>query len=706
MQFGNGVRAEHTVFVAPEWYAGAGAQFNAKEYITALRESHVNCVEFYVKDHHGVSYYKTQVGIRSSYMQGDYLADLCREASAQGIAVIAYFSICWDNSMATQNPAWLMRTPEGDPILARYWSYLCINTPYRDYMLQQLAEIAHYAVQGFWLDILRFPELFRRGCFCQFCQRKFCALTHHTPPSDLDPHNPLARAYRKFQENSITSFLRDVKTVVGGKGISFNGAGFQTPKAWNDLCAWHNVESHAPEYSDQSYKSRYLSSLRKPWEILTPGNNAGWTAWSAKPADAMMLELAIAVSHGGTVTFGINPSIQGTTGAPRTNATAQRRALAVVYGSMKAMEPWIAGGEKIANIALLQTLATHEALFGGHANPGLDQDIPRAKNARQPLEAFPREVILEAMGWHKALYDRGFQYAILPEYALDRMEEYELIILPDQRYLPSSVMETLRDFVNRGGKLIATAKTSLYDHTGQMQGNFALSDLFGVDMLDVSEYTTNYVDPVEHELAQGLSDYMIPLHQQSLIIQVREQTKILAHLQFPDTERSETRFFFHEHSGPDPRGVRKLPLITQHTVGKGAVFYVAVPMGREFFLREDPSVGEILRNLVRMTTQRMVSSTNGVGLEMNLTYHPARNQVLLHLVNHYTPRVEPFLSCRTVRHLEVEIAEPFLQKYLGKDIARISEIPGNIEKKWERRNGKISFTVDRIEIYTIVVFAA
>jgi len=41
---------------------------------------------------------------------------------------------------------------KGHAIRVDYWYYLCFNSPYRDYMLAQIREIASYSVTGFWLD--------------------------------------------------------------------------------------------------------------------------------------------------------------------------------------------------------------------------------------------------------------------------------------------------------------------------------------------------------------------------------------------------------------------------------------------------------------------------------------------------------------------------------------------------------------------------
>lgn len=703
MQFGNGVRAEHLIFIAPEWYKGAGAKFNAKEYVNSLVDSNVDCVEFYVKDHHGISYYNTEAGVRSSYMEGDFLGDLCNEAASKGIDVIAYFSICWDNYMAERHPSWWMRNTDGGPIKANYWTYLCFNSPFKDYMLQQIKEIAEYDVKGFWLDILRFPELFRNGCFCDYCKKKFKEITHLDPPAGHNPEDPTSRAYLKFLQNSVTSFLRDIKEAVGDKEITSNGVGFITPVEWNDLCSWHNVESHGPEFIDQSFKGRYLAGLRKPWEILTPTNFIDWSSWSAKPADTMKLEFAITSSQGGTVTYGTSSSIEGSTIAPRTNPLAQRAAIKESYGWIKEVDEWTKGGKRIADIAILYSLATHESMFGGHPNPGMDQDLFRAYNVGQPVDAFPREVALETRGFHLALYNRGFQYEVLNEYSTDRIMDFDTIILPDQRYLPDETIDAIRNFVAEGGNLIATYKTSLFDPERKTLGNFALSDLLGTDLLDVSEYTTNYVEPLEADLENGLYDFVLPFHQGSTIVSARPTTDVIGNLRFPDTERVETRFFFHEHSGPDPRGVRVFPAITRNRVGKGQVFYVSAPLAKGYYLSEDPSIGELLRNLVSIASKGIVQTSAGGGLEINLTRNPTGDQVIVHLVNHYSTRVESFVPCRAVKGIDIKIDEGFLRKYLRAGISKVYEAPSKREIKFEEQDGKISFSVDELEIYKVIV---
>jgi len=60
-----------------------------------------------------------------------------------------------------------------------------------------------------------------------------------------------------------------------------------------------------------------------------------------------------------------------------------------------------------------------------------------------------------------------------------RLDRFKLLILPSVMELSDAECEHLRQYVNRGGSLLATFQTSLHDGSAQ-RGNFGLADLFGV----------------------------------------------------------------------------------------------------------------------------------------------------------------------------------------------------------------------------------
>ncbi len=54
-----------------------------------------------------------------------------------------------------------------------------------------------------------------------------------------------------------------------------------------------------------------------------------------------------------------------------------------------------------------------------------------------------------------------------------------VLILPNLAAMSESQCQAVRQFVERGGSLIATGQTSLYDRWGEPRADFALADLFG-----------------------------------------------------------------------------------------------------------------------------------------------------------------------------------------------------------------------------------
>jgi hypothetical protein len=63
----------------------------------------------------------------------------------------------------------------------------------------------------------------------------------------------------------------------------------------------------------------------------------------------------------------------------------------------------------------------------------------------------------------------------------EHLAPYKTLILPNVAALSDAQCEQLRAFVSRGGNIVATHETSLYDELGTRRKNFGLADVFGVD---------------------------------------------------------------------------------------------------------------------------------------------------------------------------------------------------------------------------------
>jgi hypothetical protein len=79
--------------------------------------------------------------------------------------------------------------------------------------------------------------------------------------------------------------------------------------------------------------------------------------------------------------------------------------------------------------------------------------------------------------------------------SVEKLSKYKMIYLPNSKFLGPNDIKAIREYVKRGGVLIAEAGTSLFDgETLKMNKNYALADVFGVDYVK-----TDYLDDDESD---------------------------------------------------------------------------------------------------------------------------------------------------------------------------------------------------------------
>ena len=87
-------------------------------------------------------------------------------------------------------------------------------------------------------------------------------------------------------------------------------------------------------------------------------------------------------------------------------------------------------------------------------------------------------------GAFRALTHGHHQFnAILDEdLTLEELSRYRVLFLSQAACLSEAQLEAIAEYVRRGGGLVATGKTSLFDEEGAQRDNFGLAELFGADL--------------------------------------------------------------------------------------------------------------------------------------------------------------------------------------------------------------------------------
>ena len=93
-----------------------------------------------------------------------------------------------------------------------------------------------------------------------------------------------------------------------------------------------------------------------------------------------------------------------------------------------------------------------------------------------------RRVEDHELGMYQALVEARIPFEMAHDRLLDaeHVDRYRLLILPNVAALSDAQCEQLRQYVKRGGSMLATFETSLYDERGNRRKDFGLADLFGV----------------------------------------------------------------------------------------------------------------------------------------------------------------------------------------------------------------------------------
>jgi hypothetical protein len=86
------------------------------------------------------------------------------------------------------------------------------------------------------------------------------------------------------------------------------------------------------------------------------------------------------------------------------------------------------------------------------------------------------------LGWYQALIEARIPFEMVHDRLLDEahINQFKTLLLPNIAALSAEQCGQLTQFVERGGSLVATYETSLYDEWGEPRKDFGLAHLFGV----------------------------------------------------------------------------------------------------------------------------------------------------------------------------------------------------------------------------------
>jgi len=257
--------------------------------------------------------------------------------------------------------------------------------------------------------------------------------------------------------------------------------------------------------------------------------------------------------------------------------------------------------------------------------------------ARVGVVSAERPAADHVSGLYHALVEARIPFEMVPDTQFNsaRIEQFKVLALPNVANLSDAQCEQLKVFVEKGGGIVATHETSLYDERGRRRNDFGLASLFGASFAgNVIERQQNAYLNLEdrsHPLLAGLEDAGRIIHGVRRV-EIRTPAGLRAPLMtvptYPDLPMEEV---YQRETQTNICGVMV------RSVGAGRVVYFPWDIDRTFWEVMNPDQGIVLANAVRWAAaEEQPLHVIGPGV-LDVALWKQRSSVTAHLVNLSNP---------------------------------------------------------------------
>ena len=385
------------------------------------------------------------------------------------------------------------------------WWITCALGPYNfEFMTEVTREIVTlYRVDGIFSNRWAGSGM----CYCEHCRENFKSATGFDLPRTLDPQNPAHRAYLEWKQQRLFALAavwnKAIREVNPGACFIPNSGG----GALSEL-DMKTVGELAPIiFADRQARS----GLSAPW---SNGKNAKEyrATMGSKPVGAVFsvgVEEAYrwkdSVQSGPEIRLWVLDAI----------ANGQRPWFSKFCGTLHDKR-WLPVVEELYNWSYRHERYLRNVAPLARAGMVYSQQTAQfygGERARQKVED-------HTLGYYQALIEARIPFEMVHDRLLDatHLAAFKVLIFPNIAALSDAQCRQIREFVERGGSIVATYETSLYDEWGVRRPDFGLASLFGasfdaadggLDARMMNSYLRLETDPESgkrHPLLAGLED--------------------------------------------------------------------------------------------------------------------------------------------------------------------------------------------------------
>ena len=636
-----------------------------------------------------VAFYPTKVPLhhKSPWMGNtDPLGYLVKECRKMNMSVILRTDPhATRQNMYDAHPDYIAVTADGQK--RRHWAnpelwVTCALGPYNfDFMRQVNNEImANYKPDAIFSNRWHGHGV----CYCEHCQKNFKAFSGLAVPTKTERLDPVYQKWSEWEKERLKElwFLWDADIRKHNAAARYIPNGFPDKLLTGKHSDFFFADQQArrgviPPWSNAKGAKELRAGLgMKPLVgIFSVGIEEEFRWKDSVQNDA---EIRIWVAEG--TAAGMKPCFVKFGGV--INDKRWMDAVAKMYQGYSKNEKYLRNTAPVARVGMVYSEQT-DRKYGGQA-----------------WQVGNRE---HALGMYHALVEDHTPFEMVNDKLLDAetLKNFKLLVLPNIAALSNEQCNQLKQFVEKGGSLVATFETSLYDEEGKARSNFGLSDLFGVSYDNGVEgpmrnsYLRLKADATTkqfHPVVKGLEDaYKIvnTVHRVKVKPIGTFPSPVTLVPTYPDLPMEDV------YARVPETDTRELYL---REMGKGRIAYFPGDIDRSFWQMMSTDHSKLLRNTIRWAlNEKPIVDVETKGV-VDVAVWNQKSSMTVHLVNLTNPMMMkgPFRELLPVDAL-VSIKVPE-----NKRVTAVSLLMAGTKPAFENKNGFISLKVPGIADHEII----
>ncbi len=627
-----------------------------------------------------LAFYPTRIPYhhKSRYLgDRDLFGDFTRAAKSRGLRVVARMdcNYAWEEAWKA-HPEWFEREADGAPVRHDQSTWLYKTCMYSTYFTEQMPAILReinslYDVDGFFTN--GWPETEAPSpCHCAECR----GMGDPASPEFRDRH--LARVIEIWKLWDATAKQKKWDSVyVGNLGGGIRAS--TDLKQIASIAGWFNADhqgrtGNTPIW-DCAQQGRVAQCVMKGRTITNvtgayANSHPLWRHTAKAPEEATMWMAQ-------TTASGMVPWYHWLGGAPKDLR-------------------WRETGRQF-----FDWIATHERHFVNRrsvASIGVVFSEPGNAFYKPPGGTDPSEFL---QGLYYALLETRYLFDFVHEddLAAETLEKYAALLLPNVALLSEPQCRQLEAFAARGGSLLATFETSLYDERGKARPDFGLGKLFQVSKaaaVQGPKGNASYARILRsHEILRGFentsllpgAEFRVPVRAgaaEPVLAAVPPYPAFPPEMVYPPSEPSLE------------------PAIVLGERGRSRLAYIPGDLDRSFWRSGNPDLSRLLKNTIGwLVHDQLPVTVTGDGI-LEVFAWETDPGFALHLLNYTNPNMLRgwFTATYPVGPQTVRAELPE-----GIGSSRVDLLRAGTSVPLERQGRNIEFTVPAVRDYEVAVIA-